>query len=117
MQRKDLLTANGAIFAGQGKALNQYASRNVKVCVVGNPANTNALIAMQNAPDLPKTAFTAMTRLDQNRAMSQLATRLNVPVDDVKNVIIWGSIHSRLAFIASLRAVVHSLFLYLFCLM
>lgn len=89
MQRKDLLTANGAIFAGQGKALNQYASRSVKVCVVGNPANTNALIAMQNAPDLPKTAFTAMTRLDQNRAMSQLSTKLNVPVDDVKNVIIW----------------------------
>lgn len=71
MQRKDLLTQNGAIFAGQGKALNQYASRGVKVCVVGNPANTNALIAAQNAPDLPKSAFTAMTRLDQNRAGQQ----------------------------------------------
>jgi malate dehydrogenase len=94
MQRKDLLTANGAIFAGQGKALNQYASRNVKVCVVGNPANTNAMIAMTNAPDLPKTAFSAMTRLDQNRAASQLADRLKVPVDDVKNVIIWGN-HSK----------------------
>jgi len=94
MQRKDLLAANGAIFAGQGKALNQWAKRTVKVCVVGNPANTNALIAMQNAPDLPKTAFTAMTRLDQNRAMSQLATRLNVPVDNVKNTIIWGN-HSK----------------------
>jgi hypothetical protein len=68
MQRKDLLVANAAIFSGQGKALNQYASRNVKVLVVGNPANTNALIAMENAPDLPKSAFTAMTRLDQNRA-------------------------------------------------
>jgi len=94
MQRKDLLTANGQIFAGQGKALNQYASRQVKVVVVGNPANTNALIAAQNAPDLPKSAFTAMTRLDQNRAMSQLSTRLNVPVDNVKNVIIWGN-HSK----------------------
>lgn len=94
MQRKDLLTANGAIFAGQGKALNQYASRQVKVCVVGNPANTNALIAAQNAPDLPKSAFTAMTRLDQNRAASQLATRLSVPVDNIKNVIIWGN-HSK----------------------
>jgi malate dehydrogenase len=69
-------------------------SSNNQVCVVGNPANTNALIAMQNAPDLPKTAFTAMTRLDQNRAMSQLSTRLNVPVDSVKNVIIWGN-HSK----------------------
>jgi len=94
MQRKDLLTANGQIFAGQGKALNQYASRQVKVCVVGNPANTNALIAMQNAPDLPKTAFSAMTRLDQNRAASQLSAKLKVPVDDVKNVIIWGN-HSK----------------------
>jgi len=91
MQRKDLLTANGAIFAGQGKALDQWASRNVKVCVVGNPANTNALIAAQNAPGLPKSAFTAMTRLDQNRAVSQLATRLNTPVEAIKNVIIWGN--------------------------
>ena len=74
MQRKDLLTQNGAIFAGQGKALNQYASRQVKVCVVGNPANTNALIAATNAPDLPKSAFTAMTRLDQNRAGEQTCT-------------------------------------------
>jgi len=94
MQRKDLLTANGAIFAGQGKALNQYASRQVKVCVVGNPANTNALIAAQNAPDLPKSAFTAMTRLDQNRAASQLASKLNVPVHSIKNLIIWGN-HSQ----------------------
>ena len=94
MQRKDLLSANGAIFAGQGKALNQYASRSVKVCVVGNPANTNALIAAENAPDLPKTAFTAMTRLDQNRAAAQIAGRINVPVSNVKNIIIWGN-HSK----------------------
>lgn len=94
MQRKDLLTANGAIFAGQGKALNQWASRQVKVCVVGNPANTNAAIAMANAPDLPKSAFTAMTRLDQNRAMSQIAGKINVPVDSVKNIMIWGN-HSK----------------------
>ena len=102
MQRKDLLTANGAIFAGQGKALNQYASRSVKVCVVGNPANTNALIAAQNAPDLPKSAFTAMTRLDQNRAASQLASKLSVPVDNIKNVIIWGSEHIQRARASSL---------------
>ena len=94
MQRKDLLTANGQIFAGQGKALNQFASRSVKVVVVGNPANTNALIAAENAPDLPKSAFTAMTRLDQNRAMAQVAQRLAVPVSQVKNVIIWGN-HSK----------------------
>lgn len=90
MQRKDLLSANGQIFAGQGKALNQYANRNVKVCVVGNPANTNALIAAENAPDLPKSAFTAMTRLDENRAKAQIAGRINVPVSQIKNVIIWG---------------------------
>jgi len=94
MQRKDLLSANAAIFAGQGKALNQYASRNVKVCVVGNPANTNALITAANAPDLPKSAFTAMTRLDQNRAISQIANRVKVPVTGVHNVIIWGN-HSK----------------------
>jgi len=94
MQRKDLLSANGAIFAGQGKALNQYASRSVKVCVVGNPANTNALIASQNAPDLPKSAFTAMTRLDQNRAHAQIADRIGAHVSQVKNVIIWGN-HSK----------------------
>jgi malate dehydrogenase len=94
MQRKDLLSANGAIFAGQGKALNQWANRNVKVVVVGNPANTNALIAAENAPDLPKSAFTAMTRLDQNRAQAQIAARLALPVSSVKNVIIWGN-HSK----------------------
>jgi malate dehydrogenase len=91
MQRKDLLQANAAIFSGQGKALNAYAARNVKVLVVGNPANTNALIAATNAPDLPKTAFTAMTRLDQARAVGLLASRLRVPVRSVKNVVIWGN--------------------------
>jgi malate dehydrogenase len=94
MQRKDLLTANAEIFRGQGSALNQYASRNVKICVVGNPANTNALIAATNAPDLPKSAFTAMTRLDQNRAQSQISNKLNIQVDKVKNIIIWGN-HSK----------------------
>jgi len=95
MQRKDLLSANGAIFSGQGKALNQWASRNVKVVVVGNPANTNALIAATNAPDLPKSAFTAMTRLDQNRAVSQISSKLNgAPVTEIKNTIIWGN-HSK----------------------
>lgn len=94
MQRKDLLTANAAIFAGQGKALNQYASRNVKVCVVGNPANTNCMITMQNAPDLPRTCFSAMTRLDQNRAQAQISNRLGVNVSQVKNLIIWGN-HSK----------------------
>jgi malate dehydrogenase len=94
MQRKDLLQANAAIFAGQGKALNQYANRNVKVLVAGNPANTNCLIAIANAPDLPKTSFTAMTRLDQNRAHAMLADRLKVTNGQVKNVIIWGN-HSK----------------------
>jgi len=94
MQRKDLLQANAAIFAGQGKALNQYANRNVKVLVAGNPANTNCLIAIANAPDLPRTAFTAMTRLDQNRAQAMLAERLKVTNAQVKNVIIWGN-HSK----------------------
>jgi len=94
MVRADLLKSNAKIFEGQGKALEEYASRNVKVCVVGNPANTNALITMKNAPSIPKENFTAMTRLDQNRAASQLATRLNVSVSDVRNVIIWGN-HSK----------------------
>lgn len=94
MQRKDLLSANAAIFKAQGKALDQFAARNVKVLVVGNPANTNALIAMKNAPSLPKGNFHAMTRLDENRAKSLLAERLKVPVVDVKNVTIWGN-HSK----------------------
>jgi len=94
MERKDLLTANASIFAGQGKAINQFASRNVKVLVVGNPANTNAMIAMNNAPDIPKENFTAMTRLDQNRAVALVSERTKVPVKNVKNVIIWGN-HSK----------------------
>ncbi|MES1917313.1 MAG: hypothetical protein MHM6MM_009050, partial [Cercozoa sp. M6MM] len=77
MLRKELLQVNAPIFAGQGKALDQWASRNVKVCVVGNPANTNCLVLMKNAPSIPRANFTALTRLDQNRAVSQLAQRLN----------------------------------------
>jgi malate dehydrogenase len=91
MERKDLLGANGKIFAPQGKALNDHASRDVRVLVVGNPANTNALIAMSNAPDLASTQFTAMTRLDHNRAKSQLAEKTGRHVNDIKGVIIWGN--------------------------
>ena len=91
MERKDLLEANGAIFTSQGRALNDHAANTVKVLVVGNPANTNALIALKNAPDLKPAQFTAMTRLDHNRALSQLAAKTNTPVRDVKNVIIWGN--------------------------
>jgi malate dehydrogenase len=91
MERADLLEANGAIFTVQGKALNAVASRSVKVLVVGNPANTNALIAMSNAPDLDPRQFTAMTRLDHNRAKTQLATRLGKPVSAIKKMTIWGN--------------------------
>ncbi|MDH3399726.1 MAG: malate dehydrogenase [Chromatiales bacterium] len=91
MERKDLLLANAAIFSVQGKALNEHASREVKVLVVGNPANTNSLIAQANAPDLPAANFTAMTRLDHNRAMSQLANKTNSHVNDIKKMIIWGN--------------------------
>lgn len=91
MERKDLLEANGAIFGPQGKALNAHAKRDVKVLVVGNPANTNALIAQQNAPDLDPKCFTAMVRLDHNRAMSQLAEKTASHTTDVKNIIIWGN--------------------------
>ena len=91
MERKDLLSANGGIFGPQGKAINDNASRNVKVLVVGNPANTNALIAQQNAPDLDPKCFTAMVRLDHNRAMSQLAEKTGTHNTDIKNVIIWGN--------------------------
>ncbi len=91
MERKDLLEANGAIFAPQGKAINDHASRDVKVLVVGNPANTNALIAQQNAPDLDPSCFTAMVRLDHNRAMSKLAEKTGAHSTDVKNMIIWGN--------------------------
>lgn len=97
MERKDLLEANGAIFVPQGKALNDHASRDVKVLVVGNPANTNALIAQSAAPDLNPRNFTAMTRLDHNRAMWQLAAKTDKHVNDVKNVVIWGN-HSATQF-------------------
>ncbi|MDN5733354.1 MAG: malate dehydrogenase [Psychrobacter sp.] len=91
MERKDLLEANAAIFSAQGKALNEVASRDVKVLVVGNPANTNALIAQRNAPDLDPRNFTAMTRLDHNRAMAQLAEKTDSTVNDIKNMTIWGN--------------------------
>ncbi|MEO1966877.1 malate dehydrogenase [Hyphomonas sp.] len=91
MERKDLLSANGGIFGPQGKAINDHASRDVKVLVVGNPANTNALIAQQNAPDLDPKCFTAMVRLDHNRAMSQLAEKTGTHNTDVKNIVIWGN--------------------------
>jgi malate dehydrogenase len=91
MERKDLIEANAAIFSVQGKALNDHASRSVRVLVVGNPANTNSLIAQRNAPDLDPRQFTAMTRLDHNRAMAQLATRTGKHVTDVKGLCIWGN--------------------------
>jgi malate dehydrogenase len=91
MERKDLLEANGAIFTRQGKALSDNAARDVKVLVVGNPANTNALIAMHNAPNIDPRRFTAMTRLDQNRAMAQLAIKSGRPVTAVTNMTIWGN--------------------------
>ncbi|MEO9223100.1 MAG: malate dehydrogenase [Mycobacteriaceae bacterium] len=91
MERADLLAANGAIFTVQGKALSEHAADDVKVLVVGNPANTNALIAMNNAPDVPRERFTAMTRLDHNRAMAQLAKKTNATVADIKKMTIWGN--------------------------
>ncbi|UJF24480.1 malate dehydrogenase [Suttonella sp. R2A3] len=91
MERKDLLEANGAIFGPQGKALNDHASRDVKVLVVGNPANTNALIAQAAAPDLNPKNFTAMTRLDHNRALSQLAEKTDSHSTDIKHMTIWGN--------------------------
>ena len=91
MERKDLIEANGAIFSEQGKLLNEHAARHVKVLVVGNPANTNALIAMRNAPDLDPRNFSAMMRLDHNRAIAQVAQKLSKPVQDVKKIIVWGN--------------------------
>ena len=91
MERKDLLEANGAIFTTQGKALNEVASRDVKVLVVGNPANTNAYIAMKSAPDLPAKNFTAMLRLDHNRALSQLAAKTGKAVDSIEKLVVWGN--------------------------
>lgn len=91
MERKDLLHVNAQIFTAQGKALNDVASRNVKVLVVGNPANTNAYIAMKSAPDLPAKNFTAMLRLDHNRALSQLSAKTGKPVADIEHLIVWGN--------------------------
>ena len=91
MERKDLLTENAKIFSAQGRAINDYASDGVRVLVVGNPANTNALIAAANAPDLDRSRFTAMTRLDHNRAMGQLANKTNALVADIKRMTIWGN--------------------------
>ena len=91
MERSDLLEANGGIFKPQGEAINEGAADDVKVLVVGNPANTNCLIAMSHAPDVPRERFTAMTRLDHNRAIGQLATKLGVPVTEITNMTIWGN--------------------------
>jgi malate dehydrogenase len=91
MERKDLLLANAQIFSAQGKAMNEVASRDIRVLVVGNPANTNALIAASNAPDLPRANFTAMMRLDHNRAKSQLAEKTGAHVNDIKRMIVWGN--------------------------
>ena len=91
MERKDLLSANAQIFTAQGKALNAVASRNVRVLVVGNPANTNAYIAMKSAPDLPRKNFTAMLRLDHNRAASQIAAKTDKPVSQIEKLAVWGN--------------------------
>jgi malate dehydrogenase (NAD) (EC 1.1.1.37) len=91
MERKDLLEANAAIFSVQGKAINDHASRGIKVLVVGNPANTNALIAQRNAPDINPRQFTAMTRLDHNRALTQLANKVDVSINDITKMTIWGN--------------------------
>ena len=91
MERADLLAANAQIFTAQGKALNAVASRNVRVLVVGNPANTNAYIAMKSAPDLPAKNFTAMLRLDHNRAASQIASKMGVAVGDIEKLAVWGN--------------------------
>ncbi|MFS3130678.1 malate dehydrogenase [Nocardioides sp. Bht2] len=91
MERSDLLSANGAIFTAQGKALNKVAADDVRIGVTGNPANTNALIAMTNAPDIPQERFSALTRLDHNRAISQLAAKTGSSVNDIKKMTIWGN--------------------------
>jgi malate dehydrogenase len=91
MERADLLEANGAIFTTQGKALNDHAADDVKVLITGNPANTNALIAMNNAPDIPQNRFNALTRLDHNRAKAQLAAKAGVSVNDITHMTIWGN--------------------------
>lgn len=105
MERKDLLEANGAIFTGQGRAINDHASKNVKVLVVGNPANTNCLIAVQNAKDLRPEQFSSMTILDHNRAIAQLAIQTGVHIDAVDNLAVWGN-HSATMFPELLSATV-----------
>ncbi|CAH8491301.1 unnamed protein product [Heterobilharzia americana] len=105
MERKDLLNANVSIFKQQGRSLDMYAKKTVKVLVVGNPANTNALAMMKNAPSIPKENFSALTRLDHNRAQSYIAQRLGVPCDSVKNCIVWGN-HSNTQFVDVSHAVV-----------
>ncbi|KAF6207528.1 hypothetical protein GE061_015974 [Apolygus lucorum] len=105
MERKDLLSANVKIFKAQGEALDKYARKDVKVMVVGNPANTNALMCSKYAPSIPKENFSAMTRLDQNRAQAAVANRLGVRINQVKNVIIWGN-HSSTQFPDALNATV-----------
>ena len=91
MERSDLLKINGGIFTQQGKAINDHAAKDVRVFVVGNPCNTNCLIAMNSAPDVPKDRFFAMTTLDENRAITQIAKKANVAVEDIKNLTIWGN--------------------------
>lgn len=107
MERRDLLLENGKIFSEQGKALNKVANRKVKVLVVGNPCNTNCLIALQNAKDLPRANFHAMTRLDQNRATFQLAQKAGVNISDVKQVAIWGN-HSTTMVPDFVNATIHN---------
>jgi malate dehydrogenase len=107
MERADLLEANGQIFKPQGEALNEHAADDVRILVVGNPANTNALIAMNNAPDIPSERFGAMTRLDENRAVAQLAQKLGVGVEDVQDLVVWGN-HSPTMFPDLFNAKVNS---------
>ena len=97
MERSDLLLGNAEIFSAQGKAINAYANRNIKVLVVGNPANTNALIAMSNAPEISPNSFTAMMRLDHNRALAQLAAKTDAHITDIKKLTIWGN-HSTMQY-------------------
>lgn len=106
MERKDLLTANAKIFQAQGEAIDKVAKKTVKVAVVGNPANTNALICSHYAPSIPKANFSALTRLDENRAYSQIADKVGAHVDDVNNIIIWGN-HSATQYPDTFHATVH----------
>jgi malate dehydrogenase len=106
MERKDLLEANAKIFEQQGKALEQFAKKTVKVLVVGNPANTNCLIARTHAPSIPTENFTAMTRLDQNRALAQLSDKYGWSVNSIKNVAVWGN-HSSTQFACTEHATVN----------